>query len=46
MQAHGSAVARLVGRRLLVDVLLPDFSAVASNGLREPDPEARSRAEM
>jgi len=38
-QAHGAAMARLVHRRLLLDVVLPDFSAIVANAYKQPDPE-------
>eukprot|EP00962_Isochrysis_galbana_P028579 scaffold9050_cov80-Isochrysis_galbana.AAC.2 len=38
-QAHGAAMTRLVHKRLLIDVILPDFSAVAANARRRPDSE-------
>jgi len=39
-------MARLVHRRLLLDVVLPDFSAIVANAYKQPDPEASLRAHV
>jgi hypothetical protein len=36
-------MTRLVQKRLLIDVVLADFSAVAANAQRRPDPEVRCK---